>query len=339
VVTPQANRHVLVIGGAGYIGSVLVRKLLASGYRVRVLDALLYKNESAIVQFVGSHGFSFQDGDFCRMPDLNQAMEGITDIILLAALVGDPVCRKFPDLARRINEYGTLQLIDRLNQFGIRRFIFMSTCSNYGLQRDDVPATEVSELNPQSLYAETKVRVEKRLLQSPTDFDSCVTVLRAATAYGFSPRMRFDLTVNEFTRELALGRELHVYDADTWRPYCHVEDICAAIQSVLEVRITQVHEQVFNVGDNAENHTKRMIVDLLCTMLPGARIRYQSGSVDPRNYRVSFGKITKELGFQTRYTVAQFVRELIEAVQSGRFHDVEESPQFHANLHPHLPHS
>jgi len=338
VVELQTNRHVLVIGGAGYIGSVLAGRLLDLGCRVRVLDALLYDNADAVSHLLARPGFSFVHGDFCQEPDLRPAMEGVTDVVLLAALVGDPVCRKYPDLARRINETGTLDLIDRLDQFGIRRFIFTSTCSNYGLQRGDAQATEESELNPQSLYAETKVRVERRLLQSPTDFDYCVTVLRAATAYGFSPRMRFDLTVNEFTRELALGSELLVYDADTWRPYCHVEDICTAITLVLDAEASQVRGQVFNVGTSTENYTKRMIVDLFCAMLPGARALYQTGSVDPRNYRVSFEKIATQLGFQASQTVAQFARELIAAVHSGRFLDVEVNSGFHANLGPRSPH-
>ncbi|MCX6835106.1 MAG: SDR family oxidoreductase, partial [candidate division Zixibacteria bacterium] len=196
-------------------------------------------------------------------------------------------------------------------------------------------ATEESELNPQSLYPETKVRVERRLLQSPEDFSFSVTVLRAATAYGFSPRMRFDLTINEFTRELALGHELLVYDADTWRPYCHVEDICAAIRLVLEAESAQVDGQVFNVGVDAENHTKRMIADLLCAMLPGARVEFQTGSVDPRNYRVTFGKIATQLGFLAGHTVTRFAPELIAAVHAGQFSDVEANLNFHINLAPH----
>ena len=334
---PSRDRHVLVIGGAGYIGSVLAGRLLDLGYRVRVLDALLYNNAGAVSHLLARPGFSFVHGDLCREPDLRSAMEGVTDVVLLAALVGDPVCRKYPDLARQINEIGTLDLVDRLDQFGIRRFIFMSTCSNYGLQRSDILATEESELNPQSLYAETKVRVEKRLLQSPTDFGFCVTVLRAATAYGFSPRMRFDLTVNEFARELALGRGLLVYDADTWRPYCHVEDICTAITLVLGANVAVVQGDVFNVGSSRENYTKRMIVDLFCAMLPGAKIRYQSGSVDPRDYRVGFEKIATKLGFQIGHTVAQFAGELVAAVHSGRFSDIEGNSGLHANRAPCLP--
>ena len=326
-----------MIGGAGYIGSVLAGRLLDGGYCVRVLDALLYDNAAAVSRLTTRAGFTFQRGDFCCESDLNQSMEGITDVVHLAALVGDPVCKKFPDIAKHINENGTFELIDRLDQFDIQRFIFMSTCSNYGLQPDDTPATEDTALNPQSLYAETKVKVEQRLLGSKGDFDYSVTVLRAATAYGLSPRMRFDLTVNEFTRELALGSELLVYDADTWRPYCHVDDICTAIRLVLESDRARVNGQVFNVGCDEENYTKRMIVDLICNLLPKVEIRYQTGSVDPRNYRVAFQRIRTVLGFQANHTVAEFASELIEVIRQGRFHQDIDHGSFRRNITPTYP--
>jgi nucleoside-diphosphate-sugar epimerase len=330
---------VLVIGGAGYIGSVLGGKLLEGGFRVRVLDALLYDNAAAVSHLMGRSGFAFQQGDFCHEPDLNRAMEGITDVVLLAALVGDPVCKKFPDLARRINEYGTLELIDRLGRFDIQRFIFMSTCSNYGLQPDDTPAAEDAELNPHSLYAETKVKVEQKLLGSRRVGDCSVTVLRAATAYGLSSRMRFDLTVNEFTRELALGRELVVYDADTWRPYCHVDDICTAIGLVLESDRELVDGQVFNVGSDDENYTKRMIVDLISNLLPMVQVRYRTGSVDPRNYRVTFKRIKTVLGFEAHRTVAVFASELIDVIRKGRFsQDVDQGTPYKNTTPVYPPH-
>jgi nucleoside-diphosphate-sugar epimerase len=333
---PAVNKHVLVIGGAGYIGSVLTRRLLSRGYRVRVLDTLLYDNEFAIHELIGQPGFSFMRGDFCQEPDLREALEGVTDVVLLAALVGDPVCRKYPDLARHINETGTLELIDRLGKSRIERFVFMSTCSNYGLRADDSEATESSPLNPQSLYAETKVRIEQRLLASPDKFGFTVTILRSATAYGLSPRMRFDLTINEFTRELALGHELEVYDADTWRPYCHVEDIADAVALVLDAEIVRVHGEVFNVGESSENYTKRMIVDRLCKIIPRAVIRYREGRVDPRNYRVSFEKINNHLVFHARRSVDGFLPELVAEVSSGQYQAVTSQSHSYTNDSPHL---
>jgi nucleoside-diphosphate-sugar epimerase len=331
---PNRERHVLVVGGAGYIGSVLVRRLLDRGYRVRVLDALLYDNYSALGTVRGKPGFSFVHGDLCRASDVDTSMRAVTDVILLAALVGDPICREHPDLARRINQTGTLEFINRLAGRQLDRFLFMSTCSNYGLHESDAEATEESPLNPQSLYAETKVNVERYLLDHTREFDFGVTILRTATAYGISPRMRFDLTVNEFTRELALGRELVVYDADTWRPYCHIGDIAAALVAVMEADPASVKDQVLNVGADGENYTKRMIVDLLCYHIPDAHVRYQVGSVDPRNYRVSFRKIADCLGFSTELKIPAFLPHLIRAIRDGLYNDAESRPRFYRNFSP-----
>lgn len=334
---PNSDRHVLVVGGAGYIGSVLTRMLLDRGCRVRVLDALLYDNLSALDAVEGRAGFSFVHGDLCRAADVDIAMRGVTDVVLLAALVGDPVCRRHPDLARRINETGTLEFINRLPDRQLDRFLLMSTCSNYGLRESDAEATEASPLSPQSLYAETKVGVERYLLDHSREYDFCMTILRAATVYGISPRMRFDLTVNEFTRELVLKRQLVVYDADTWRPYCHIEDIAGALTLVLEADRGVVDDQVFNVGANGENYTKRMIVDLLCSHIPDAKVRYQAGSVDPRNYRVSFRKIAKCLNFSPEFTIAACLPHLIRAIRDGLYDDAESRPRFYRNASPAAP--
>jgi len=327
----ESRQHVLVVGGAGYIGSVLVRVLLERGYRVRVLDALLYDNRSAIDGLLAEPRFEFIHGDMCDEVSVEKALRDVTDVVLLAALVGDPQCKKYPELAQKINDIGTIGLIDQLAGRDIKRLVFMSTCSNYGLRDTDNEADEDAELNPQSLYAETKVKVERFLLESVSRFDFAPIILRCATAYGLSPRMRFDLTINEFTHELALGKELLVYDADTWRPYCHVTDIARAIGLVLEAEPPIVAGQVFNVGSPGENYTKRMVVGLLQQRLPSAQICYQEGNVDPRNYRVDFSRIADRLDFRATITLTDFVAELIKAIREGRFDDYNERTRFYRN--------
>ena len=325
------HRDILIIGGAGYVGSVLTRHLLDQGYNVRVLDALLYDNAKAIADLHDNDRFSFVRGDFLDASILKAALSGATDVIMLAALVGDPICRKYPEKARKINEAGTLELIARLGDLPIDRFVFMSTCSNYGLRETDEPADETCELNPQSLYAETKVKVETYLLENADRFGFMWTVLRGATAFGLSPRMRFDLTVNEFTRELATGNELLVYDADTWRPYCHLDDFARAIQIVLEAPSEKVRGEVFNVGGTGENYTKRMLADLLSSHIPGARIRFREGSTDPRNYRVTFDKIATRLVFSIARDVERYVPELIGRISRGDFADYATHKNFYGN--------
>src|SRR5262245_53325465 len=153
------DRHVLVVGGAGYIGSVLVRRLLDRGHRVRCLDALLYDTGHAISPLLDDPRFSFVRGDMRDGAVVTACLHGITDVVLLASLVGDPICQTYPDLARDINLSGSIALFDRLAGAGIERFVFLSTCSSYGIH-GDAAATEESAVNPQSLYAETKLAFE-----------------------------------------------------------------------------------------------------------------------------------------------------------------------------------
>jgi nucleoside-diphosphate-sugar epimerase len=330
--TDKPGRQVLVAGGAGYIGSVLSRELLAQGYAVRVLDSLLYGNGDSIAALVEADGFSFVHGDIRDAGTIETALEGITDVVLLAALVGDPVCKRNPELATETNVGGARNLIEAARRAAAERLVFASTCSNYGLRPDDQPATEADELHPLSLYAETKVQMEREILEGAGDGALLPTVLRVSTAYGISPRMRFDLTVSEFTRQLALGNELEVYDADTWRPYCHVNDISAAIISVLEAPAEQVAGEVFNIGGDDSNHTKRMIVEAALRAIEGdGRVTWTEGGADARNYRVSFAKINERLGFAPAHTVADSVARLVDAVGVGMFADVEARGLYYGN--------
>ena len=325
------ERQVLVIGGAGYIGSVLVRKLLDRGYRVRVLDNLIYNHGSSIAGLAEHPDFSFINGDFGNTAKLDAALYEVTDVVLLAALVGDPICKKYQELARKSNLEYPKQLIERMKDFDIDRFVFTSTCSNYGLRNDDTPADEESPLNPQSLYAETKVEFERHILSKLPEVTFCPTILRLSTAYGISYRMRFDLSISEFTRDLALGKDLLVYDENTWRPYCHISDISEAIITVLEARKKDVYGQVFNVGSDDGNYTKKMLVDLILKYIPNGAVSYKQGGFDPRNYRVSFDKIKQVLEFGTEYTAEDSVSGLIRAIRGNLFPDMEEKRNFYGN--------
>lgn len=326
------DRHVLVVGGAGYVGNVLVRRMLQDGWRVRVLDALIYDHGAAIAGVFEHPRFEFVRGDLRDPETRDRALEGITDVVMLASLVGDPISRQYPELARDVGERGTMRFFEVVNERGIDRFVFTSTCSNYGLRDTDEPADEDSELAPLSIYAETKVAFERFVLERRDDWRVCPTLLRISTAYGISQRMRFDLTISEFTRALALGEELVVYDADTWRPYCHVEDISKAILMALEAPEELVRAEVFNVGHSDENYTKRMVVDAVQAHLGGTgKVRFVEGGQDARNYRVSFEKIRDRLGFEPDHRVPESVGKLIAAVRTGAFADVDARPGFYGN--------
>lgn len=325
------SRHVLLVGGAGYIGSVLSRHLLDRGYPVTCLDHALYQNAAVVEPFRSHADYRFVPGDLVDGALVDAQLADITDVVILAALVGDPITKKYPDETRAINLEGTLALLERLSRRGLNRVVFISTCSNYGMIPDDRVADEAFELNPKSLYAETKVSVERALLSGAVDYDYQGTVLRFATAFGLSPRMRFDLTISEFVREVHLGRELLVYDPDTWRPYCHVQDFSEVIRRTLEAPQETVSSEVFNAGGAVNNLTKRNVVTLIEEVYPGANIRYQEDGGDPRNYRVDFGKIRERLHFEPSYTVPDGIAELSAALSRGDFADVDARPDFYHN--------
>ncbi len=323
--------NILVIGGAGYIGSVLIRKLLSRGYGVRVLDKLIYENGSSISNLIEEKSFSFIYGDFGNDEILGEALENVTDVVLLAALVGDPICKKYPELARKTNVENPIKLIEKMNGRRISKLIFTSTCSNYGLRKDDTPANEESELNPQSLYAETKIATERYILENLNRFDFSPTILRLSTAFGVSARMRFDLTISEFTKELAMGKDLIVYDENTWRPYCNVSDISDAIIRVLESPEQKVFGQVFNVGANSNNYTKKMILDLIGKHVKQARIEYRKGGFDARNYRVSFDKLKEVLEFEPRISAEDSITQVANAIENNLFADVDHRKNLYGN--------
>jgi nucleoside-diphosphate-sugar epimerase len=316
-------KKILVTGGAGYIGSVLVRILLRKGYQVRVLDNLLFGGES-LLELFNYPEFEFIKGDVRNEADVRQALEGVWGVANLAAIVGDPACSKEPELARATNLEATKLLYTVAEELGVKRFVFASTCSNYGKMEGDAFVKEDSKLAPVSLYAETKVASEKFLLNQPTDNTCKPTSLRFSTVYGLSERPRFDLTVNEFTKELALGRELVIFGEQFWRPYCHVYDLARSVVLVLESDQEKVAYEVFNVGDTSENYTKKMIVDEIVKQIPDANIKYVQKNEDPRDYRVNFDKIKEQLGFEASIKVPQGIRQIKQVVQEGFFNNVDD---------------
>jgi len=327
----MSNRKILLIGGAGYVGTVLTSHLLKKGCKVRALDNFIYENEFAVQPYFGDPDYEFIKGDITNEADLKKAVEGVTDAVILAGLVGDPVTKKYPEASEKINTKGVQNCIDVLNGKGLDRVIFISTCSNYGLIGEDELADENFELNPLSLYATAKVEAEKHLLGIKEDADFTGTVLRFATAFGLSPRMRFDLTVNQFTRDLFFDKELLVYDEHTWRPYCHLRDFSRLIETVLEADKKKVNFEVFNAGGDVNNFTKKMIVDEILQHVSNGNVVYNSEGSDPRNYRVSFKKVKDVLGFEPIFTVKKGIEELVEALKVGLYADSIKNSERYGN--------
>jgi nucleoside-diphosphate-sugar epimerase len=311
---------VLVTGGAGYGGSILIRLLIQNGYRVVCLDNLRYGGRS-LIEVWDNRAFEFSKTDITDYEAVDQILEkyDYLAVIHLAAIVGDPACKLEPELAVRTNRDASIHLLNKAHQSKVHRFIFASTCSNYGKMVDSTGMVdETAPLAPVSLYAALKVEFESQLLHRDGKVDGfCPTALRFATVYGLSPRMRFDLTVNEFTKELAQGRELVVFGEQFWRPYCHVSDYARAILTVLNAAEDQVAFAVYNVGDTAQNFTKKMIVDELLGQIPDGKVRFVSKEEDPRDYRVNFEKIKNTLGFNISRTVPEGIRDILTSIRAG----------------------
>lgn len=324
-------KNILIIGGEGYIGNILCENLISSNYNVTSYDNLIYNNNLCVLNKINLENYNFVHGDMLDVGNLKFAMQNSDAVILLAGLVGDPITKKYPSESSAINDQGVKNVIDLCAKQNIENFIFISTCSNYGLIKDDERADEKFELNPLSLYAKSKVKAEEYILSQIDKTDMNPTILRFATAFGLSPRMRFDLTISEFTRELAIGNELVVYDADTWRPYCHVQDFSILIKLVLESPKDQISWQVFNAGGDDNNATKKMIVNQILKKIPEGKIKYQEFGSDPRNYRVSFNKVKTVLGFKPKYNIQDGIDELVEAINNHIFDNVESSKNFHGN--------
>lgn len=314
-------KRTLVTGGAGYVGSVVVDELLASGRAVRVLDALLHGSVPSLMVPFGKPQFEFVKGDVRDGEALEFALRDVDEVVHLAAVVGDPACARQPELAQDVNVKATEALIEAAEAAGVSRLLFASTCSNYGKMTDpEELATEEWDLRPVSLYAETKVRAERAVLDGSRN-GLATTCLRFATVYGTSPRMRFDLTVNEFTRDVVLTGDLVVYGEQFWRPYIHTRDAARAVRTALDAPVEKVKGNVFNAGNTNENYRKLDIVELLKERVPTADVQFVKKDEDPRDYRVSFGKIERELGYSTERTVPRGIDEVTSLLKSGLLDD------------------
>jgi nucleoside-diphosphate-sugar epimerase len=311
---------VLVTGGAGYVGAELIDELLEAGHEVRSIDVLLHSQDDVAAR-LDSLGVELIRADIRDDDARRRALQGSDAVVHLAAIVGDPACGRDPELSNSVNVEGTKSLVADARDAGVERFVFASTCSNYGRMADPtVPIDETGELRPVSLYAEQKVAMEKSLLEGDHNSMS-PTCLRFATVYGVGHRMRFDLTVNEFTRDLWADRKLDVFGETFWRPYVHVRDAARAVALVLASPVEKVKSRVFNAGHSDENYRKLDLVEIITGQLGRGEVEYVTRTEDPRDYKVSFERIKDELGFEPVQRVPTGIEELVGALEERRFGD------------------
>lgn len=316
---PRKDRieNVLVIGGAGYIGSALLPRLLEAGYRVRLLDLLIYGTEP-IQEWLNHPNLEIMQADFRKIEKVVQAMQGMDAVIHLGGLVGDPACSLNEQLTIEINLMATRMIAEVAKGSGVSHFIFASTCSVYGAS--DEKLDERSELRPVSLYARTKIASERVLLKMGDEHFTPI-ILRFGTIYGLSGRPRFDLVVNLLAAKAVTEGEITIFGGNQWRPFVHVEDAARAILLALEAPAGLVHNQIFNVGSNEQNYTINQVGEIIQRLVPTARIIHNDENPDRRNYWVNFNKIRDVLGFQPQWTLEQGILQVIEALRSGKIKD------------------
>jgi nucleoside-diphosphate-sugar epimerase len=312
---------VLVIGGAGYVGSVLVRTLLGEGYRVKVLDNLTY-GDHGIAELYGRDRFRFIEGNMGSIDAILEAIKGVDAVVHLGALVGDPASAIDPQTTLELNYHAVEMAASVCKYHQVNRFIFASTCSVYGESpRPGALLTEDSAVKPVSLYAKSKLESERALL-GMEDENFSPTVFRMATVYGLSARMRFDLVVNILSAKAHEENTVPIFGGDQYRPNVHVADAARAYVDCLEAPISTVSGEVYNVGSTEQNYRIIEVGRIVASCFPDAEIDRRPEQEDDRTYRVDFSKINGQLGFEPDHTIAACCRELRDALQAGRFDDV-----------------
>jgi nucleoside-diphosphate-sugar epimerase len=324
------HQPVLVVGGGGYIGSHVVSQLLEAGFKVRVLDTFSY-SPASLDHLKDDPDLEIHVGDVSDLFAMTLALKGVRSVIHLAGIVGDPACAVDDDLTRHINIATTRMLKESLKAFQIPQFIFASSCSVYGFS--DQLVNEKSNINPVSLYAQTKVDAEREILQDTFD-EFHPTILRFATVFGDSARMRFDLVANLFAAQAYHQGKITVNGGGQWRPFVHVADVASAIVAVVKADQKQVSRQVFNVGNEEHNVTIGELAKTVARVIKkdknGRKVKVVIDKTvdDHRNYRVSFDKIKKVLGYETKYTLESGIAEMQQQFESGVYHQDYSDPVY-----------
>ncbi len=317
------NKRVLVIGGAGYVGSALLPKLLARGFKVRLLDMMLFGDEP-IAQCAGHPNLEIIRADFRQIDKLVEATQDVDVVVHLGGLVGDPACALDERLTLEINLVATRMIAEVAKGSGVSRLVFASTCSVYGAS--DLVLTERSQLNPVSLYARSKIASE-RVLQKLQDDAFSVTILRFGTIFGLSGRTRFDLVVNLLSAKAVVEGKITVFGGDQWRPFLHVDDAALSVLKAVEAAPALVHNETFNVGSNEQNMTLGQVGEAINRAVPTAQLIDSGMDGDRRNYRVDFQKIRDVLDYQPKWTVSDGIDQVIAAIRSGKIADYK-APQY-----------
>ena len=309
---PKFNT-ILVTGGAGYVGAVLVPKLLHKGYQVKVLDLYIY-GEDVLDAVKGHANLKEVKGDIRDRALLAKEIPGTDAVIHLACISNDPSYELDPQLGKSINYDAFVDLVKVSKASGVKRFIYASSSSVYGI-KDDPEVTEDLPLEPMTDYSKYKALCEEVLLEAASD-DFIVSIIRPSTVCGYSPRLRLDLTVNILTNLAVNKGQITVFGGTQKRPNLHIEDMTDLYLLLLELPDEKIHKKIFNAG--YENFTVGELANKVNTILGGAIPIITTPSNDTRSYHVSSKKIKAELGFEPQHTIEDAIRDLKEAFEAGK---------------------
>lgn len=299
-------KKTLIIGGGGYIGCILTDFFLKKNHFIICADNFIFGHKNSVKKFKHNKNFKSLHLDL-RKKNLKTLPQKVDNVILLAGLVGDPITKKYKEEAKQINEFGIKRVINFYRKKKVR-FIFVSTCSNYGVSKKI--ATEKTKLNPKSLYAKQKVKIEKYILGLKRKSIFEPVILRFATAFGISERLRFDLTLNEFVLYAYLKRKVEIYDHKTWRPYCHVKDFAKVIFKCLVIKKKNIYYEIFNVGSESNNSRKIDLAKKIKKSFPKFKYEITNTSKDARDYRVSFLKLKRKLNIKNFVSIKEGIKEI-----------------------------
>jgi len=316
------KEKILVIGGAGYLGAVLNEKLLKEGYSIRILDSFIY-GKKAVEKYSNNSNVELIKGDIRNIETINSSMRDIGCVVLLAAVVGDPASKVRPEQTIETNYLASQVVASSAKINVIKKFIYASTCSVYGVGKDILD--EEAPLNPVSLYARTKISSEESIM-AISDSTFIPTILRMSTLYGFSPRMRFDLVVNTMTMTAFTEGKITVFGGNQWRPLLNLYDASDAFFKVVEADLRTVGGKIYNVGSEKQNYRITEVAKLVAQGIKETSgrdipINVEGENVDARDYRVSFKKIQTELGFNVSHTIPEAAGEIWQKLESKEIKD------------------
>ena len=300
---------ILIVGGAGFIGTVLTSKLLHKNFHVTILDKLIYDNKIIRNNFKKNKNFNFILGDVCDINTQIKAIKEIDVVVYLAEIVGDPACSAKPEDALKTNYLSVLSFANLCSYLAIEKFIYTSSCSVYGLDKNNNLLNEKSNLNPISHYARIKIMSEKALLTSANNYFK-PTILRLGTVFGPSKRMRFDLVVNTMSKNAFFKNKIDVYGGTQLRPNIHVDDVADGIISIIKAKKKDVENQIFNLSNDKLNLEIIEIAKKVKKTFQNASLNVIKASPDNRNYKVNSSKIKNKVGFVANRSIESALKEI-----------------------------